>query len=89
MVLSIIILSLLLTSPKTETYYPMAGVVVDVNYDTDIVTIDSHSNLWEFKGTEDWCPGDIAACIMSDNGTRTIYDDIIVDVRYQGKGYYQ
>ena len=89
MVLSPIILSLLLTSPKTE-YYPMAGVVVDVNYDTDIVTIDSHSNLWEFKGTEDWCPGDIAACIMSDNGTRTIYDDIIVDVRYQkGKRYCQ
>ena len=77
-----VILSLLLTNPSADIY-PMTGEVIAVDYAADVVTIESHNNLWEFYGTDDWVPGDIAACIMSDNGTRTIYDDEIIVVRYQ------
>lgn len=79
-------LLLLLTGSgsATETTYPMVGRVVEVNYITNTVTIESHNNLWDFYGTEDWELGDIAACIMSDNGTQTIYDDKILLATYQG-----
>lgn len=77
-----IVLSLLIANPGTSIY-PMTGEVVAVDYTADIVTIESHNNLWDFYGADDWALGDIAACIMSDNGTREIYDDEIVIVRYQ------
>lgn len=78
----LLVISLLLTNPGVDIY-PMTGEVVSVDYTADIVTIESHDNLWDFYGTDDWEVGDIAACIMSDNGTRIIYDDEILMARYQ------
>lgn len=68
----------------TETY-PMAGVVVDLDREHDVVNVSIASGLlYEFYGVEDWDIGDIAAMTMDDNGTETILDDKIVDARYAG-----
>ena len=66
--------------------YPLAGIVTEVDCAEDIVTITDCAGLsWEFYGVEDWCEGDIASCIMHDNGTpKSVYDDTIVKVYYAG-----
>ena len=66
--------------------YPKFSVVVNVDYNNDIVTVkDFNGFLWEFFGCEDWIENDICSLLMFDNNTSdTIFDDIIVDVRYDG-----
>lgn len=65
--------------------YPKCGVVVEVAHDSDEVSVqDFNSNVWVFEGAEDWMVGDIASMLMDDNGTENIYDDIIMDVHYEG-----
>ena len=65
--------------------YPTSGVVTEVNYDTDLVTVELQSgHLYQFYGAEDWVEGDIAAMIMNDLGTPEVYDDEIISVRYVG-----
>ena len=65
--------------------YPMTGVVTHVSRSTDTVTIqDSNSNLWQFTGAEDWHKGDIASCLMDNNKTPEISDDIIIKAEYNG-----
>ena len=65
--------------------YPMTGIVVEVNYDEDIVSVeDFNGNIWEFYGCEDWMEGDVCALLMNDCGTAEVTDDEIVSVRYCG-----
>lgn len=91
--LAAIIAALLLAQPTTapvytteNIVYPMSGQVVTINAEDDTVTIESRNgNLWEFCGIEDWQVGDYCACLMDNNGTEIIYDDIIRSVRYEGR----
>lgn len=68
--------------------YPMGFRVVDVERDendVDLVTVETGSGvLFQFTAYgSDWCVGDGAAAIMGNNGTPdSIYDDIILSVRY-------
>lgn len=65
--------------------YALSGVVVELETESDSVVFeDFNGNLWAFEGIEDWFVGDIVAAVMADHGTRTIYDDEIVSVRYCG-----
>lgn len=65
--------------------YPAAYVVRDVNRTEDTVTIESATgNQFRFSGCEDWENGDLCACIMFSNGTKTVTDDQILAVRYCG-----
>ena len=65
--------------------YPTCGVVVEVNEEENLVTFqDFMGNQWSFKDTEDWYVNDICACIMNDNGTSIVYDDVIISVQYCG-----
>ena len=65
--------------------YPISGIVTEVSRQEDrVVVTDNNGNEWEFDGVEDWQEGDIAAMIMEDNGTEKIYDDEIIDIRYDG-----
>ena len=65
--------------------YPLCGIVIEVNYAEDYIAIEDFTgNVWEWEGAEDWHEGDIAAMIMEDNGTEIIYDDIIMDIAYNG-----
>lgn len=65
--------------------YPLCGIVIEVNYAEDYIAIEDFTgNVWEWEGAEDWHEGDIAAMIMHDNNTEIIYDDIIMDITYNG-----
>ena len=88
-----IIIALLITasfllgaySRDNSKEYPTCGIIVDVNYDTDVATFEDFNGFqWSFYGVEDWMTGDIIAVIMNDNNTETIFDDKIVDYKYCG-----
>ena len=65
--------------------YPTTMVVTDVNYSTDVVTIETATGFtYEFEGTEDYTEGDLVSCIMYNNKTKDITDDVILTVRYSG-----
>lgn len=57
--------------------YPRFGNVVDIEYDSDFVTVDDGlGNLWDFYGVDFYLYGDIVLLVMDDNGTPDwIYDD--------------
>jgi len=63
-----------------------AAVVVDVDYDADLVTLEDACGLtWQFYGCEDWTEDDIAELLMWDHGTsETILDDVILRATYSG-----
>ena len=72
---------------KTEAnQYPLTTIVTEINEEKDSVSItDNNGFVWQFYGVEDWEEGDICSVIMNDNGTETIFDDIIITTRYGGK----
>ena len=87
-ILTIIIVTINFTIPcgnadNKNNYYPLFTTVVNV--ENDIVTLEDNNGFtWEFEGAEDWAVGDICTCIMNDNGTEKIFDDAIVQTRYNG-----
>ena len=65
--------------------YPETARVVEVNYDEDMVTVETFNGfLFVFEGCEDYAEGDGVAMIMDDNGTEKVFDDIILMVQYCG-----
>jgi len=81
----IITLFVLLAVSASAEIYPQTFVVGDINRSTNAVAfVDYNGNIWTWEGIEDWMIGDIAAAIMDDNGTETIYDDMIITLRYAG-----
>lgn len=74
---------------KPHELYAKSTVVIDVDYDDDLVTVqDFFGNVWQFFGCEDWAEGDICALTMDNNGTSdTIYDDFITNTNYCGWVY--
>lgn len=67
-------------------YYALAGKVIQIDYSTDeVFFMDGVGFIWSFFGIEDWSIGDIVACVMCDNNTEDIFDDIIISVRYNGQ----
>lgn len=67
-------------------YYPMTTVVSKIDTKNDIVTVENNNgHMYEFMGVEDWEIGDICSLMLDDNGTESIYDDIIVKTIYDGK----
>ena len=90
------IIAVLTTSIKATAYsgeidhqpsiYPETFIVDQVDEAADLVTCRTIAGQrFTFYGVEDWMAGDIAAAIMSDNGTpETVTDDIIITVRYVG-----
>lgn len=65
--------------------YAMSTIVVDVDHENDIVTLEDFNGFqWQFEGCEDWQVNDICACVMNDNHTPSIFDDVIVNTNYCG-----
>ena len=59
--------------------------ITEIEPETDtVICEDSTGNIWDFQGIEDYEIGDQVSCILTDNGTPTIYDDEILSVRYTG-----
>lgn len=70
---------------ETTHYYPATMVVVDIDEEEDLVTLeDSEGFVWEFYGVDDWFVGDLASVLMYDSYTPEIEDDEIVKARYAG-----
>lgn len=69
-----------------EGIYSTTTMVTNVDYDADVVTIQTFSGIeYQFKGYEDWYEGDICTVTMWDNDTPdTVYDDEILQTRYSG-----
>lgn len=65
--------------------YSLTTVVEYVDYDHDKVYCkDFNGEVWYFNGCEDWIEGDIASMVMFDNGSKIIYDDEIISIKYCG-----
>ena len=78
-------LKLILSLIAAGTIYSTVATVTTVDPYTDKVYFtDTKGNIWVEYGAEDWEEGDLAALTMYDNGTDTIYDDVIVGARYNG-----
>lgn len=74
-----------LTYHNNSHLYGMTAVVTHISEATDTVTIkDFNGNLWQFKGVEDWAVDDVVSCIMDNQHTALIKDDVIVKVQYSG-----
>ena len=79
-------LALTLISCQQEEIYPRTMVVYKIDHESDFVMLkDSTGLIWGFNGVEDWEIGDICSCILNTNGTEIIYDDTIVNTRYNGQ----
>lgn len=70
-------------------FYPHMGVVIKVKkakHDYFRVTFrDAEGRKWSWIDDDpSWYRGDFVATIMYDNGTKTVYDDQVVDARYVG-----
>ena len=83
--ITLAIIALCGVATATAEVYPETAKVVEVNYSTDTVTVETFTGyLFTFEGCEDWQEGDCACLIMEDNGTEKIYDDEIVLAQYGG-----
>ena len=66
-----------------NNYYPMTTVVREIDIKNDVVTVEnSNGHLFEFIGVEDWQVGDICSLMLDNNGTESIFDDIILKAIY-------
>ena len=84
---ALLIISLMTGATPTSKgdIYPDTMTVTGIDTEADVVTLTTSSgHMYQFYGVEDWQIGDICSCIMNDNGTETIEDDIIVDTKYSG-----
>ena len=83
MAMWLLVLSLMLNGNHC---YPKTARVTQINYRTETVTVtDYNGNDWEFIGIEDYAYGDVVSMLMSDSGTESIYDDVILYTRYGGR----
>lgn len=70
------------TSSINDTHYVIEAKVVDINTATDTVQIeDTHGEVWEFFGVNNFQKNDSIIALMDNQGTSTIYDDEILSVR--------
>ena len=84
----IIIMIFVLCSISNFTFgrtYAMSTIVVNVDYENDIVTLEDFNGFqWQFEGCEDWQVNNVCACVMNDNHTPSIFDDVIINTNYCG-----
>jgi len=70
---------------KANVVYSTTCIVVDLDYETDMVTVSAASGLlYEFTGIDDYWYGDLVSVTFYNNGTEIVTDDIILAHRYVG-----
>ena len=69
-----------------DNFYSRTVLVVDLDYDTDVVTVVDVADLvWQFTGCEDYCVGDLVEILMQKAGNpENIFDDVIYSTCYAG-----
>ena len=81
----IALLGLLSTLCFNNIIYSETFIVTNVDNTNDIVTITNANGFdFQFSGVNDYCENDLVSCIMFSNYTDTIFDDIIINVKYTG-----
>ena len=75
-----------LAAMAVDNFYTRTGLVVDLDYDTDTVTVvDGVGFIWQFTGCEDYCVGDLVEILMQKAGDpENIFDDVIYSTCYAG-----
>lgn len=75
-----------LAAVAVDNFYTRTGLVVDLDYDTDTVTVvDGVDLVWQFTGCEDYCIGDLVEMLMQKTGKPDyILDDVIFSTCYAG-----
>ena len=75
-----------LAAVAVDNFYTRTGLVVDLDYDTDVVTVvDGADLVWQFTGCEDYCIGDLVEMLMQKTGKPDyILDDVIFSTCYSG-----
>lgn len=75
-----------LAAVAVDNFYTRTGLVVDLDYDTDTVTVvDGADLVWQFTGCEDYCIGDLVEMLMQKTGKPDyILDDVIFSTCYAG-----
>lgn len=75
-----------LAAVAVDNFYTRTGLVVDLDYDTDVVTVvDGADLVWQFTGCEDYCIGDLVEMLMQKTGKPDyIIDDVIYSTCYAG-----
>lgn len=75
-----------LAAVAVDNFYTRTGLVVDLDYDTDVVTVvDGADLVWQFPGCEDYCVGDLVDILMQKAGNpENIFDDVIYSTCYAG-----
>lgn len=66
--------------------YPATAVITEINESTETITACSANGnrITIHAAPEDWFPGDLISLTMHDNGTATVEDDRILQIRYSG-----
>lgn len=65
--------------------YPQTFIITDINEKTDIVTISTCTGIeYQFTGINDYINGDFVSCVMYNNFSENINDDIILSHKYSG-----
>lgn len=75
-----------LAAMAVDNFYTRTGLVVDLDYDTDTVTVvDGVDLVLQFTGCEDYCIGDLVEILMQKAGDpENIFDDVIYSTCYAG-----
>ena len=75
-----------LAAVAVDNFYTRTGLVVGLDYDTDVVTVvDGADLVWQFTGCEDYCVGDLVEILMQKAGDpENIFDDVIYSTCYAG-----
>ena len=76
----------ILSGNVDRNVYPNTAVVTSINYETDIFTVATSTNIsYTLKGVEDWEVGDLASLLMYDiGGDGDITNDLVIELRYTG-----
>lgn len=70
---------------NVEDLYARSMQVTGFDLTSNLVIVEDGSGcVWAFQGIEDWHLHDSCLCVMDSNGTEEIFDDRIVNVRYDG-----
>ena len=81
--LAIIATVLSIATTTNGDIYSDCGIVTEI--EEEVVTIEMcNGNQFQFEGAEDYEPGDLIAVTFYDNGTKIVFDDIILDTKYVG-----
>ena len=75
---------------STENYinqnlYAQTGIITEINRYSDFVTVTvANGNQFSFYGASDYEEGDFCSMVMDSCGTEIVYDDVVIDTKYDG-----